>query len=257
MLQSSQLKKVILATLLLASIIGFCRPVIALSAESTCPAELLDATRLILVVASDMKATTATVRLMERPSKDAQWNEVGEVAKGTLGRAGIGWSWAFESFARLEEPIKHEGDGRTPAGFFRVGRPFGFEPGAANDYVQLEKGKTFCVNDVRSRYYNTIMPKAQAGDGTTGEDMGRIFLYRHGLFIEYPTSRERKGGSCIFIHVWRSPASPTSGCVALAEDNVINLQKWTERQRRPTLLGIVSQAALNRLQSCFSRSGAN
>jgi L,D-peptidoglycan transpeptidase YkuD (ErfK/YbiS/YcfS/YnhG family) len=256
MLQKSQLRNAILGTSLLASLIGFC-PVIGLTAESTCPAELLEATRLILVVAPNMNATTAAVRLMERPSKDTEWNEVGEVRRATLGRTGIGWAWAFESMTRQGEPIKQEGDGRTPAGFFRVGRPFGFEPRAANDYMQLEKGKTFCVNDVRSPYYNTIMPKAQAGDGTTGEDMGRISLYRHGLFIEYPTSRERKGGSCIFIHVWRSSTSATSGCVALAEDNVINLQKWTERQRPPTLLGIVSQAALNRLQSCFPRSSVN
>lgn len=256
MLQNSQLTNAILGTSLLASLIGFC-PAIGLTAESACPVELLEATRLVLVVAPNMNATTATVRLMDRPSKDAKWNEVAEVRKATLGRTGIGWAWAFESVARQGEPIKQEGDGRTPAGFFPVGRPFGFEPGAANDYVRLEKGKTFCVNDVRSPYYNTIMPKAQAGDGTTGEDMGGISLYRHGLFIEYPTSRERKGGSCIFIHVWRSPASATSGCVALAEDNVINLQKWTERQRRPTLLGIVSQAALNRLQGCFPRSSAN
>jgi L,D-peptidoglycan transpeptidase YkuD (ErfK/YbiS/YcfS/YnhG family) len=243
--------------LLLASAIGFCPPVLAQTAQSTCPAELLEATRLILVVASNMNATTATVRLMERASRDAKWNEVGEVRKAMLGRSGIGWAWAFETVARQGEPIKQEGDGRTPAGFFHVGRPFGFETGAAKDYVRLETGKTFCVNDVRSPYYNTIMPKAQAGDGTTGEDMGRISLYRHGLFIEYPTSRERKGGSCIFIHVWRSPASATSGCVALAENNVLDLQKWSERQRRPTLLGIVSRDALNRLQSCFPRSGAS
>jgi len=243
----------VLGVLLLGSAIGLCPPMLALTAESTCPPELVEATRLILVVASNMNARTATVRLMERPSREKKWNEVGEVTKAMLGSAGIGWAWAFENFARQEDPIKHEGDGRTPAGFFHVGRPFGFGPGPAKDYIRLEKGKTFCVNDVRSPYYNMIMSKSQAGDGTTGEDMGTIALYRRGLFIEYPTTRERKGGSCIFIHIWRSPESATSGCVALAEDDVVNLQKWSER--RPTLVGIVPQAALKRLQSCFPRSG--
>src|ERR1700736_114613 len=109
MLQSSQLTNAIVGTLLLASVIGFCPPVIALTAESTCPAELLEATRLILVVASNMNAATATVRLMERPSRDAKWNEVGDVRKAMLGRTGIGWAWAFENIARQGEPIKQEG----------------------------------------------------------------------------------------------------------------------------------------------------
>jgi L,D-peptidoglycan transpeptidase YkuD (ErfK/YbiS/YcfS/YnhG family) len=105
------------------------------------------------------------------------------------------------------------------------------------------------VNDVRSPHYNTIVTRAAAGQGTSGEAMRSIPLYRRGLFIDYPTNREKKGGSCIFIHLWRSPGSATAGCVALAEPDVADLQN--RAGERPTLLAILSQAAFDRMQACF------
>jgi L,D-peptidoglycan transpeptidase YkuD (ErfK/YbiS/YcfS/YnhG family) len=232
--------------LVVALIASSCMP---LRAQPACPTNLTEATRLILVMAPHMSSTSAQLQLLERPSKEAPWSKVGEARKSVLGHAGLGWAWNFAHLAADREPVKQEGDGRTPAGFFPVGRPFGFAPASVAGYVQLAPGKTFCVNDVRSPHYNTIVPRAVAGRGTSGEDMPSISLYRRGLLLDYPTSREQKGGSCIFIHLWRSPNSTTAGCVALAEPDMAHLQEWT--QERPTLLAILPQAALDRMRGCF------
>jgi L,D-peptidoglycan transpeptidase YkuD (ErfK/YbiS/YcfS/YnhG family) len=249
MLQISRLTKARLITMAVASIAGCCSPLGARPADVACPTNLMEATRIILVVAPDMNAVSGTLQLIERRSKDAKWNKMGEAREAVLGRAGVAWAWNFAHLANGREPVKQEGDGRTPAGFFAVGRAFGFAPATAKDYVQLEHGKTFCVNDVRSPHYNTIVTRAVAGPSTSGEAMRSIPLYRRGLFIDYPTNRERKGGSCIFIHLWRSPNSATAGCVALAEPDVADLQNWAGE--RPTLLAILSQAAFDRMRACF------
>jgi D-alanyl-D-alanine dipeptidase len=248
MLQVSQLitKK---KTLTIAALVGFGAALGAEALEAPCPENLYEAERLILVVASDMDSRAATVQLIERPSREAAWSRVGEPMKSVVGYNGIGWAWPFAALAKDKEPSKREGDGRTPAGFFSVGQPFGFAAGTSADYVRLEKGRSFCVNDLRSPHYNTIMTKADAGAGTSGEDMALSSLYRRGIFVDYPTDRERKGGSCIFIHVWRSPESGTAGCVALDELDVRALQQWVGR--KPTLLGIVPRAALSRMQACL------
>jgi len=238
-----------LIALAVASIAGSCLPLGAQGADTSCPANLMAATRVALVIAPAMNATSARLQLLERRSEDAAWTRVGDARDAVLGWAGMGWAWSFANLAEGREPVKTEGDGRTPAGFFAVGNSFGFAPATAKNYLRLEPGRTFCVNDVRSPHYNTIVTRAVAGHGTSGEDMPSIPLYRRGLLIDYPTSREKKGGSCIFIHLWRSPGSTTAGCVGLAEPDVAHLQAWTGE--RPTLLAILSQAAFDRIRACF------
>ncbi len=249
MLQIFRLTKLKLRMLAVIAVVGACPPLGAQPANVACPMNLLEATRIVLVIAPHMNSISAQLQLLERRSKDAAWTNVGDARKSVLGWAGMGWAWNFAHLAEGHEVVKTEGDGRTPAGFFAVGRPFGFAPATANDYVQLDHGKTFCVNDVRSPHYNTIVTRAVAGPSTSGEAMRSIPLYRRGLFIDYPTNREKKGGSCIFIHLWRSPGSATAGCVALAEPDVTDLQNWAGE--RPTLLAILSQAALDRMRACF------
>jgi L,D-peptidoglycan transpeptidase YkuD (ErfK/YbiS/YcfS/YnhG family) len=220
--------------------------------EVACPERVLTATRLLAVVAPNMKANTATVQMFERPSGNASWNKIGGPKHAVLGRSGLGWAWDQTELAAQGEPSKHEGDGRTPAGVFGIGHNFGFSPerpGAG--YLRLRAGETYCVDDPNSRAYNRIVPKSEAGAGVSGEDMATISLYRRGLLISFPTNSEKKGGSCIFIHVWRSPVSPTSGCVALHEGDVLEIQRWAAEES--TLVAILSKNALARSAGCFPR----
>jgi hypothetical protein len=93
-------------------------------------------------------------------------------------------------------------------------------------------------------------PKAEVGATVGGETMSDISLYRRGLRVNFPTSREQRGGSCIFTHVWRRPGSPTLGGVALSESDVAALQIWSEA---PTLIAILPLSADGRLQGCIPK----
>ncbi len=215
--------------------------------QPACPEQLAKAERLILVVSPGFDRVRAKVELFEKDA-EGHWLAEGEAKPAVLGRNGLAWSWAYQEYAADREPIKTEGDRRTPAGFFLAGQPFGFSAGRADGYVRLAPGAHYCVDDPASPHYNTIVPKAKAG-GASGEDMAATPIYRQGLFIDYPTNRAAKGGSCIFVHVWRGKEAGTSGCVALAEGDVEQLQHWS--QAKKTLIGIIPEAARMRLRACL------
>jgi L,D-peptidoglycan transpeptidase YkuD (ErfK/YbiS/YcfS/YnhG family) len=109
--------------------------------------------------------------------------------------------------------------------------------------------ESFCVADVRSPHYGEIVSRSVAGRSTSGEEMWKVPFYRRGLVVDYPANRTNKGGSCVFVHVWRSPSSGTAGCVALAEDGVKSLQEWA----RPgtAVIGILPYSAIERFATCL------
>ena len=79
--------------------------------------------------------------------------------------------------------------------------------------------------------------------------MSRVLpMYRRGLLVDYPTDAKRRAGSCIFIHVWRSPTTGTAGCVAVPEPRVEALQAFAEGG---AALAILPHAALGRLRGCL------
>lgn len=218
-------------------------------AASDCPLPLASATRLLLVTTTGMNMVRARARLFERPSADAPWHEMGTAKRAVVGRAGMSWGFPFRAAAASGEPVKIEGDGRSPAGFFLLGRPFGFAPGGDSNYLQLIPGETFCVDDVASTHYNTVVPQATAGDGVSGERMWTIDQYRRGLLVDYPSNREASAGSCIFVHIWRSSRTGTAGCVAFAEADVAELQAWSRLAN--TVIGILPEAGLERFRDCL------
>ena len=65
---------------------------------------------------------------------------------------------AFRSFAADDEPIKIESDERSPAGFYAIGRPFGFAPSPLAGYLQLQSD-SICVENPSSPAYKRLRRK--------------------------------------------------------------------------------------------------
>jgi D-alanyl-D-alanine dipeptidase len=196
-----------------------------------------------------MQSVSATLRRFERVSAGAAWTEVGKPLPAVVGKSGLGWGWTSAGYAHDGEPAKHEGDKRAPAGFYPLGRPFGLSPATFAGYLRLEPEQSFCVDDTRSSFYGSIVPRAVAGKAMSGETMWTVPLYRRGLLVDYPANRYQKAGSCVFVHVWRGPQSGTAGCVALTEDGVKQLQSWAKRGT--AAIGILPKAGFDRFQQCL------
>ena len=216
-------------------------------AEPTCPIELQSATQLVLVGVPSVSLQRAAVIRYERAPPTEPWRIAGPRMPAVIGRNGLGWAPTFRDRATTSAPRKIEGDGKTPGGIFRLGDAFGFDASSRPGYVRLRPGHEFCVSDPKSPDYNRILPKKPA-HRINGEDMGAIDLYRRGLFIDYPTNAAERAGSCIFVHVWRSENSGTSGCVALAQSDVETMQSWI--RPREAVIAILPSVDAKIIESC-------
>jgi L,D-peptidoglycan transpeptidase YkuD (ErfK/YbiS/YcfS/YnhG family) len=219
---------------------------------AACPAALAETERLIVVATRTMTDTAATLTRYERTT-DGGWRATAAADPVVVGTTGLAWAWSFAHVATAEEPGKQEGDSRTPAGIFRIGRPFGLAALALRGYLQLKPGATFCVDDPSSPHYNRIVDREIAGPATRGEDMATIDLYRRGLTVDYPTNSEQRAGSCIFLHVWKGPGQGTSGCVAGEEPMIEQLQSWATA--KPTAVAILPSTAQHRFTGCLPAFG--
>jgi|SRR6185369_4496396 len=214
----------------------------------TCPQPLAAATRLVLVTADTLSSTTATVERYERDAPDAPWRVSGGPATALIGHKGVGWGYAFRAYAKRGEPIKVEGDKRAPAGFYKIGRSFGFGPSDRPGYMRITEGLT-CVDDLRSPAYNTINTRDQIGSAVHGENMRHVPDYARGLVVDFPTDRKARAGSCIFMHLQLPGKTGTSGCVALPEPQLEAVQDHV--QGGGAVLAILPRQALDRFKGCL------
>ena len=214
----------------------------------SCPPVIADATRLVLVKAETMDEERASLELLVREKAGRAWRRIGQPREALIGRGGMAWGHTFRNYRRNGEPVKREGDKRTPAGFFRIGASFGFAPSSREGHVVLKRDETVCVDDARSPHYNTVKSRAEIGPDVSGENMRNYAVYRHGLFVDYPSSREEKAGSCIFLHLKSKSGRGTLGCIAMSEMDLLGLQQFAEPG---AVLGVLPAKAIKRFARCL------
>jgi len=213
----------------------------------TCPDQIAEASRLVLVTTRSMDTQLATMQFFTRQSANKLWKRVSATEPAVVGKAGLGWGYSFLDLKDGEEPEKVEGDKRTPAGFFRIGASFGFAPPRRPAYIELKAGETVCVEDPSSPFYNTITKRSEIGS-VEADDMRSSPFYRSGLFVEYLSDRATRRGSCILIHIWSAPDTGTAGCIGLPEERVRALQDFS---RPGAVLAVLPETALERFQGCL------
>jgi L,D-peptidoglycan transpeptidase YkuD (ErfK/YbiS/YcfS/YnhG family) len=133
---------------------------------------------------------------------------------------------------------KREGDGRTPAGLFPLEFAFGYAPFITTKmpYRQATDDDLW-VDDVNSTDYNQWVKRVQ----TTASSFEKMKLgdhrYRYGLATGYNRHPVVAGlGSAIFFHVWLEEGISTSGCVALAEADLVAILEWLDPGGKPLVL---------------------
>ncbi len=160
-----------------------------------------------------------------------------------IGKNGLGWGIGLHPMTE-EGPVKHEGDGRSPAGVFTLGTVFGYAAPNAADWVHMPYLQSTddleCVDDPASSHYNTLVTKSgvPSVDWTSSEMMKRSdTLYRWGMFVNHNADPPQPGGgSCIFLHLWSGPSSSTVGCTAGEESQMKEVFGWLDPGAHPLLV---------------------
>lgn len=216
-----------------------------------------DAQQLILVTTPGWNADHGELQAFARDAKGF-WKRHGNRVPVTLGRAGSAWGLGLH--AAHEGPQKREGDGRSPAGVFRLGDAFGYsdKQRTALNYVPMQDSH-WCIDVADSPLYNRIVDTKTVGEaaikGST-EPMRRDIhvngdvRYKSGFVILHNDAQQPNGGSCIFAHLWRKPGEATSGCTAMDEAAMQALLAWLDPKQMPVFV-LLPQAEYAKLASSW------
>ncbi|MHB8845154.1 MAG: L,D-transpeptidase family protein [Nitrospirota bacterium] len=220
--------------------------------KSSIAAELplvpVSSSQLLLVITPSWDDHEARIYRFERSQEG--WKKLAGYYKAVVGSKGLAWGIGPEGVG--SDPVKKEGDRKAPAGIFPLVKAMGYAASLPQNgefpYEQI-RADSHCVDDRDSRYYNRIvresdLPTPAAGLWKSSEIMRRKDnLYKWLVVVDYNTkSPVPGGGSCIFIHVWRSAEKGTAGCTAMAEKDVTELINWLKSDAKPVLVQLTQKA---------------
>ncbi len=216
-------------------------------------------TQLVVVTTPDWNAVEGRLQRYERATPHATWQPVGESIAIVVGKNGMGWGRGLVATDNTDirhdsDPIKKEGDGKSPAGIFALGSAFGYaaqpQQGWKMPYLSLTTSIE-CVDDVRSKYYNRVVDRSTVPpDWNSSEHMRDTGeLYRWGIIVDHNGGAATKGenpplaggGSCIFLHIWRNSSQGTAGCTAMPQMELETLLAWLDPKRRPLLVQLPAE----------------
>ncbi|QDP02983.1 hypothetical protein FNC98_10345 [Thalassotalea sp. PS06] len=206
----------------------------------------LDSEQLVLVVTEDEDAIQGELVGFDKKTDNNQnitWQQTDIRNSIVVGRTGIAWGKGLHPVQPGQQ--KQEGDGKAPAGIFELGTAFGYLPDLPTGLNYEPMSAThFCMDVASSPLYNQIADTQVVGEKAlegNSEPMRRDIhkndkVYKKGIFVHHNPDNIAGGGSCIFLHLWRSDNSPTAGCTAMEEAAMDKLLAWLDKDKNPLMV---------------------
>lgn len=225
----------------------------AISSRAQVPEE---SHQLLITVSSDWDATTGQLYGYQRGATG--WEQKFAQIPVNLGRTGLAWGIGLHP--QQDGAQKREGDGKAPAGIFRLGDAFGYASTVDTGLgYQPMSGSHYCIDVPSSPLYNQTVDAREVGDAAvkgSSEGMRRDIhygdqQYRKGIFVAHNPDNQSGAGSCIFMHLWKSAGSPTAGCTAMDEPAMDQLLAWLDREQQPVYVAL-TRAEYERLRVRWS-----
>lgn len=198
-----------------------------------------DCRQLIVATAPDWDSMRGELQRFER-SGSGPWQPVGQSVPVLFGKNGLAWG---RGLAGQEENglRKKERDGRAPAGIFRLGKIYTYDPalpaGADFPFHQVTRADAWIDDPTRPDYnrHVTIDDPNNPPPWFAKEKMRHNdFAYRWLVEIRHNSDPPRPNeGSAIFFHIRRGEARPTSGCTTMAESVLVSVIRWLRQDAHP------------------------
>ncbi|MBC8491977.1 MAG: L,D-transpeptidase family protein [Candidatus Marinimicrobia bacterium] len=200
--------------------------------------------QLIVVVTPSWEASKGSLYRFEKTETVSYWKLISKPVPIILGRNGLGWGRGLHQNPKNSNPIKREGDGRSPAGVFRLGEAFGFptieEMGELKISYRPVTDYLECIDDVDSRHYTKLTERSAADtiDWNSSEIIIRSpTAYHFGIIVEHNTTDTQRGaGSCIFLHCVYANGDSTAGCTTMDRAEMETLVYWLDAGADPLLV---------------------
>ena len=123
-----------------------------------------------------------------------------------------------------------EGDTKTPLGTWEIGEAYGIadDPGSLLPYTKITDEMYWCATGSNGLKYNSLLFESDDPDNDYSEDehlMDYPIRYKYLLDLGYNQAGAPYAGNAIFLHCWKTPDTPTGGCVAVSEKNMVKILK--------------------------------
>ena len=123
-----------------------------------------------------------------------------------------------------------EGDNKTPLGTWIIGNAYGIaeNPESKVKFTRITDDMYWCTTGSNEKKYNTLIYKSDCPNNNYSKDEHLIdypIRYKYLLDIGYNKACAPYAGSAIFLHCWKTPETPTGGCVAISVENMVKVLK--------------------------------
>lgn len=198
-----------------------------------------DVAQLVVAIAPSWDGSRGKLQCFDRRG-GGPWERVFAAPVPVLfGRAGLAWGRGV--LAGEGGVVKREGDGRAPAGVFRLGKIYGDPPSAPRGvrypYHQVTRWDAW-VDDPRNPHYNRhvrVDPRGPVPEWFEGQRMRLgdpayhwLIEVRHNADPPVPDL-----GSAIFLHTRRGPDRPTAGCTVMARADLERVIRFLRAPKSP------------------------
>jgi len=195
---------------------------------------LYSSQQIVLVVADNFDTKKATLECFEDGKK------VFDTIDVNIGKKGLGWGIGeIELSHKKTQAKKKEGDKKAPVGIFKLSSIFGYSK--SNNFKMpylFTSENLICVDDSNSEFYNKIIDKTTETTKSF-EYMKRDDLqYELGIVVEHNKKGVFQKGSCIFLHVQKSPNAGTAGCTSMKLSQLQDIASWLDETKNPLLIQI-------------------
>ncbi len=216
-----------------------------------------DANQVLVAIAKDWDRDKALLWALNR-TPDGWVSAFGEPIEVLLGRNGLAWGRGVEPAKAPSDRVKREGDRRTPAGVFKVGKIYGeaaqLPGGSSYPYRQIGRWDAW-VDDLKNPYYNQHYV-AKPGKVPPWFEKQRMRLgdaaYEFLIEVRHNADPPVPGfGSAIFFHIRRGEDRPSSGCTVMTRSNLIKVIQWLRADAKPHYV-ILPKAEYDRYQAAWN-----
>lgn len=207
--------------------------------------------QLLVVISQTWEAPAAILQRYELHGD--QWKKAGDAIDVKIGRNGMGWGIGLHKIPKDAAIIKKEGDGKSPAGIFRLKQGFGYAPLKTAYPYTVYKETDHCVDDVNSRFYNEIVDSTSIKKEYQSYEAMKFpkNYYEYGIVVAHNAQKKKGAGSCIFIHIKNVP---TAGCTVMNENQMKEILLWLDPAANPLLIQAPKKEIENLLKTipCFN-----
>ncbi len=196
-------------------------------------AQKIESKQLLVVTSQTWEAPIAVLERYEL--HHGKWKKAGDAIEVKIGRNGMGWGLGLHKVPNSAVYIKKEGDGKSPAGIFKLKQGFGYTPlKSAYPYI-VYKETDHCVDDVNSKFYNQIVDSTAVEKEYQSYEVMKFpkNYYKYGIVVAHNAQKKKGAGSCIFIHI---KDVPTAGCTVMSEKQMKELLLWLDPAANPLLI---------------------